>query len=75
MAIRIRLTKPHKNQVLLFFGKHLIFYVFLFKYLLDIIFHFKIPHQNIGTVLDAKIRGIQDHMVVIDIAPCLSGIL
>ena len=63
-----------KNQVLLFFGKHLIFYVFLFKYLLDIIFHFKIPHQNIGTVLDAKIRGIQDHMVVIDIAPCLSGI-
>ena len=58
--------------MLLFFGKHLIFYVFLFKYLLDIIFHFKIPHQNIGTVLDAKIRGIQDHMVVIDIAPCLS---
>ncbi len=29
---------------------------------------------GIGTVLDAKIRGIQDHMVVIDIAPCLSGI-
>ena len=38
------------------------------------IFEFlKIMHQNIGTIFNSKFRSVKDHMIVIDIAPGLSG--
>ena len=49
--------------------------VFEMYIILDVLAFLKVVHEDIRAVLHTKFGGVEDHMVIIYVAPCLSSMV